>query len=237
VSLCILIIIASSLLTTRAEDSKSFKIFKDDVEAPETAHHFLARPLKYLHADWLPEEAKKLDRTLNGHPKVKGDDNCELTIQYLDYEDYYQLMMGFTYGLVDHPNPNPDQCQTCAYLGDVAGSIQEGLIGLTVTRAMWRDYREILNLDFWHKTSRLLFVYLILVSVLLNLDKGWKYSPLQILLANFLDKMNADAQLEMIMAVFNNWFVQLISMKSIPGKSCLKIGVRTGFAIRKLTLI
>ena len=35
-------------------------------------------------------------------PRVAGG-SCEMTIEYLDFEDYYQFMNGVFYGFVENP--------------------------------------------------------------------------------------------------------------------------------------
>ena len=51
------------------------------------------------------------------------------------------------------------------------GSIQEGVVGLEAGRLMWIDETKLLNMDFWKMTARLLFIYLMVLAVLVNVDK------------------------------------------------------------------
>ena len=65
-------------------------------------------------------------------------------------------------------------------MGDAIGNIQESMIALEATRNIWLNNQEkIMNSSFWNKVSILLFIYLILVSIMVNIDKIWQYGPLQ----------------------------------------------------------
>ena len=140
-----------------------------------------------------------------------------MTFEFLDYEDFFQFANGLVYGFVDHPKGDPIQCVTCVYMGDSFGAIQEGLVGLTITRVMWRDYQQILQLDFWDQISRLLFVYLMLISVVFNIDKMWRYETLQHLFDSFISQFDDGAQFTLLVDFFNNGYTQFVSLLSVPG--------------------
>ena len=167
-----------------SKSMKNYKLLREDVELEHT-EHFVSRPLKYLHPQWIPEEVRDKMESRKKSPKVGGG-SCEMTIDYLDYEDYYAFMNGIFYGFEENPQGDPSDCPTCVFMGQSAGSIQEGLVGLTVTRSMWRDFAQIISLSFWDQISRLLFVYLMLVSVVFNMDKVWRYETMQLLLDSLI---------------------------------------------------
>ena len=73
--------------------------------------------------------------------------------------------------MMNSPPRAHDECAICWEIGDAAGGIQEGMVGLEVSRAMWLDYREIFELDFFDMYNRLMFVYLMFSAVFLNTDK------------------------------------------------------------------
>ena len=72
-------------------------------------------------------------------------------------------------------------------MGDAIGNIQESMIALEATRNIWLvNSDKIMNSPFWSKVSILLFIYLMLVSVMVNIDKIWQYGPLQQLWSNLI---------------------------------------------------
>ena len=89
---------------------------------------------------------------------------------HLDYDDYYDITAGFVYTMMDYPPFNRDECAICWEIGDAVGGIQEGMVGLEVSRAMWLDYRQIFQLDFFDLWNRLMFVYIMFSAVFINVD-------------------------------------------------------------------
>lgn len=136
-------------------------IFREDISPPDSIEDFYLRPLKYLHHDLVPHEVKEL-----AQPPVVGWDkkiyrnSCGIQIDKLDYQNFYDISHSFIFGLIENPIHDVDTCEECDYISKRFGNLQEGIIGLEVSRKMWANYKEIKTMEFWPKIARLLFLYL-----------------------------------------------------------------------------
>lgn len=58
-------------------------------------------------------------------------------------------------------------------------------MGLEASRLMWIDEAKLLNLDFWKLTSRLLFIYLMMIAVFTNIDKIVRHPAMKEMVSAF----------------------------------------------------
>ena len=136
--------------------------------------------MKYIHKSKIPQFiVEKMKNKSSIHPSVLGS-GCSIDLYHIDYQNFYDIIHGFMYGLIQQPQFESVTCVVCDYMGDAIGNIQESVIALEATRNIWLvNQDKIMNSPFWSKVSILLFIYLMLVSVMVNIDKIWKYGPLQ----------------------------------------------------------
>ena len=85
------------------------------------------------------------------------------------------MMHGFLYGLTVLPPTNVMQCHICMVFGEAFGQMQEGIVGLEAARNLWVHKADILNMKFWDRLNRLLFVYLMVLTVFTNLDRIFRH--------------------------------------------------------------
>ena len=72
---------------------------------------------------------------------------------------------------------------------------------------MWINPDDIIELDFWPRIGRLLFLYLMNVQVFMNIDAIYNYEPLKNLQNVLVSKLNDDSKVGIINNVFNNWLI------------------------------
>ena len=88
---------------------------------------------------------------------------CNITLEKLDYENFYDISHSFIFGLIENPIHNSDDCDECDFISSRIANIQEGIVGLEASRSMWSNYYEVVDLEFWPKIARLLFLYLMFI--------------------------------------------------------------------------
>ena len=163
-------------------------ILRRNVETPSW-DQLIARPFLYLDLERIPAEVKHIipDNYIPMHPQVESFHDkseypgCHMAIDKLDYRNYFQMMHGFLYGLTLLPPTEVMQCHICMVFGEAFGQMQEGIVGLEAARLLWVNPRDILNLKFWDRVNRLLFVYLMCLTVFTNLDRIFRHPQTRIL--------------------------------------------------------
>lgn len=107
-------IMLSLLLTfvvsvTAMDISQIPHLFRKDRPAPADMDEYLERPLKFFNTDILPEEIRSHvvyddeSKPRHGPVKVFGG-QCQLEIiERVDYQDYFDIMRGFFFGLIEGP--------------------------------------------------------------------------------------------------------------------------------------
>ena len=115
------------------------------------------RPMKYLNPDLFPEDTRDrlypLDyrnKSRHGPSIVFGESNCRLqTIEHVDFDNWFHLIRGFFFGLVEGPNYDQEKCTSCIYIASNLAAIQENFVGLFASRVLWIDFNDLLAAPFW----------------------------------------------------------------------------------------
>ena len=97
------------------------------------------------------------------------------------------------------------QCHICYVFAESAGSLQEGLVGLEAVRTLWLDEFEITHLDFMDRIARLMFIYILCLTVMTNLDRIFRSPAMLQLYDGFIAKFDGRADFDLIQAVLWNW--------------------------------
>ena len=120
------------------------RIFKKGQPEPQDMDEFMARPLKYLNPDLLPEQVREhvkddVDRKLPRHGPIRvfgGECNLEI-LERVDYDDYFAVTKGFFYGLIEGPGYDVQDCSSCITIANSIGSIQENVVAINASRVLW----------------------------------------------------------------------------------------------------
>ena len=108
-------------------------------------------------------------------------------------------------------------------------------MALEASRAMWVDKNEILNLEFWPKMMRLMFLFTMISQVFLNIDSIYRYEPFNNLLNALIYKAFDNVfEVGFITRIVENWYFVKLMISELPGLSCSQIGGRIGLSVRLL---
>lgn len=56
------------------------------------------------------------------HPSVFGS-GCSINLYHIDYQNFYDIVHGFMFGLIEQPKIQSISCVVCDYMGDAIGNI------------------------------------------------------------------------------------------------------------------
>ena len=138
-----LLILMLAVSVTAMDISHIPRIFRKDRPAPADMDEFLERPLKFFNTDLLPEQIRRKvtyddeSKPRHGPIKVFGGE-CQLEIiDKVDYNDYFDLVRGFFFALVEGPNYDVANCTSCNTIGKSVGTIQENVVAIFAARVLW----------------------------------------------------------------------------------------------------
>ena len=88
--------------------------------------------------------------------------------------------------------------------GEAFGQMQEGIVGLEAARNLWVHKEDIMNMKFWDRLNRLLFVYLMILTVFTNLDRIFRHPQSRILYNQIPELFTSENKFVLLEAIFYN---------------------------------